>query len=196
MGKKVQISSRLKSAFRAIIKREKKLSLKLRPEVLLSGNVPKPMHGVAPRVVLGKKWWDETRKAAYQSTGRHCVACGVHESNAPYRRWLEGHELYEVDYLLGRMTYLETVPLCHACHCFIHDGRLLSLLEKGEISRAKYDTIIAHGEAVLRKAGLQRQGYDGPFAEWSDWRLVVNGEEYPPKFKSLEDWIEHFDHAE
>lgn len=163
----------------------------LRPEVLLHPNVPKPMHGVAPRVILGRAWWDATRKAAYASTDYHCVACGVHKTCAAFHRWLEGHELYEIDYRRGRMTYVETVPLCHACHAFIHCGRLKAMLDKGEVTKQKHDEIMAHGRRALREAGLRkRTGEDEvKLAAWHRWRLVLDGAEHPPKFKSLRDWM-------
>jgi hypothetical protein len=178
---------------------------RLRPEILLGDNIPKPMHGVAPREILGSSWWNQTRKAAYASTNFHCNACGVHKSQARFRKWLEGHELYEVNYLRGKMIYIETVPLCIACHSYVHDGRLRALLEKKEVSHQKFVAIIRHGEDVLKAAGLSRLSYeereqalnerllDGEVAPWSSWRLVLFGEEYPPKFKSEVQWRRAFE---
>ena len=51
-------------------------SYKLRPELLLHPNIPKVLHGVAPRVVLGAKWWDAERRACYERAelkGDTCV---------------------------------------------------------------------------------------------------------------------------
>ena len=162
----------------------------MRPEVLLHPNVPKPLHGVAPRVILGRAWWDATRQAAYESTDFHCVACGVHKTCAAFYPWLEGHELYEIDYRRGRMTYVETVPLCHACHSFIHCGRLKALFDKGEVTKVKFSAVMVHGQRVLREAGIKpRQDDEVKMAAWSKWRLVLNGESYPPKFKSYKEWL-------
>lgn len=162
---------------------------RLRPTVLLCEPVPKPMNGVAPRVVLGRKWWDETRKAACLSTDDHCIACGVWKGAALFHRWLEGHEVYQIDHLMGRMVYVETVPLCNACHSFIHLNRLMAMLRKKKVTQIKFDLIVRHGESVLRKAKLQRaELYDGPMAEWKKWRLVVNGKEYPPLYKNEKEW--------
>lgn len=173
--------------------------LVLRPDILLGHNIPQPLHGVAPRVVLGTSWWNKTRQEAYRSTDYHCFSCGVHKTRAKLRQWLEGHELYEIDYAKGRAKYLETVPLCHCCHNFIHDGRLLAMLEKGEIHHSKYVTIIQHGEEVLCKAGLKRLSLverdrlilEGELMEWSKWRLRIGRNLYQPRFKSLEEWKEH-----
>jgi hypothetical protein len=159
-----------------------------RPEVLLSKQIPKPCHQLNPRTVLGSAWWDETRKAAYASTNHHCVACGSYH---PSR--LEGHELYEIDYTAGRMVYVETVPLCHLCHCYVHPGRLQSLLDKGEVSQEKFTRVMLHGDQAIRQAGLRRsEPYEGPFAEWGKWRLVCNGREYEPVFKTYESWLKKF----
>lgn len=177
-----------------------KAPLRLRPEILLCPNVPKPMHGVAPRVVLGEKWWRETRQAAYKSTSYHCLACGVYKMDAKHRQWMEGHELYSIDYAKGRAVYLETVPLCHFCHNYIHDGRLQALLDKGQITHSKYASIIQHGDAVLLRAGLVKPRHseresrieleiqEGRVAPWGDWRMVINGVEYPPKYATIEEW--------
>lgn len=164
----------------------------LRPEVLLSVNIPKPMHGTAPRAVLGQSWWDKERKAAYKSTDFHCVACGVAKHKARNRQWLEGHELYEVDYVKGTMKYLETIPLCHFCHNFIHSGRMKALLDSGKLHQAKYAAIVQHGDRVLAAAGLKRlTPYEGSFAGWSSWRLVIGRKKYKGLFKNEAEWVEY-----
>lgn len=154
-----------------------------RPEILLLPPIPEPMHGMAPRVVLGPRWWNATRLAAYKSTNYHCLACGIFKTDARGRRWLEGHEVYEIDYLLGRMVYVETVPLCHYCHNFCHPSRMRALLEANGMTHAKYAAIVQHGEAVLRAANLNKPDYSNPTtnADPEDWRLVVDGVEYARK---------------
>lgn len=162
---------------------------KIRPELLLMPNVPKPLHGLAPRTVLGPVWWERIRLAAYRSVGFRCAACGIHKSEAEEHRWLEAHEVYDIDYPRGTAVYVETVPLCHYCHNFIHDGRLLVLARTGQISREKYDAVMEHGRRVLRKAGLRKKPVRPKrIARWNLWRLVVNGVEYPGRFKDAEDW--------
>ena len=162
------------------------------PRILLCPQVPKPLHQVCPRTILGQKWWDKTRKEAYASTDWHCEACGVFKLDAKGRPWLEGHELYKINYLVGLMTYVRAIPLCHYCHNYIHVGRLNALLEKGEIHHAKYVAIIQHGDAVLTSVGERRlepleQG-KGKIAPWAKWRLLLEGKKYPPKFPNYEEW--------
>lgn len=159
----------------------------LRPEVLTHGPIPFPMHGLAPRVVLGEAWWRKARNAAYRSTSFHCIACGVPKEKAD-RRQLEAHEVYEIDWLMGRMHYEETVPVCPFCHGFIHSGRLRALLEKRLVTAQRYASIIQHGEAILEKHGLEVKDYRGPQADWGDWRLVIDGKEYPPLYSCFDEY--------
>jgi hypothetical protein len=159
------------------------------PTVLLHPQIPQPLHGLAPRTILGGKWWDVTRKAAYRSTNFHCLACGIPKALAKSRNWLEGHETYEIDYLMGRMTYVRTVALCHFCHSYIHNGRLKWLLESGKVHQAKYVAIIQHGDSILFNAKLKRpEPYTGPTVEWKEWRLILDGKEYKPLYKNFEQW--------
>lgn len=160
------------------------------PYILLHPNIPKPMHGMAPRVVLGQSWWNKERKLAYASLDFHCEACGVHKTEAKYKQWLEGHEVYQINYPLGRMVYVRTAPLCHYCHSYIHRGRLEWLLQTRMINYQKFAAIIQHGDRVLGASKLSPKiDYVGPIADWENWRLVVNGKEYLPKFKNEAEWL-------
>ncbi len=174
--------------------------LDLQPEILLHPNIPRPLHQVAPRNILGNKWWAKEKKAAAASTNNHCRSCGVHKSRARARQWIEGHEIYTIDYEAGTATYEETVPLCHYCHNFIHDGRMLSLLQQNKFPAQKYAAIIQHGDRVLSQAGLARPPLNerehqiqllankGVLAPWDSWRLILFGRQYPPKYKNEREW--------
>jgi len=156
-----------------------------RPEVLLDPPIPVPLSGTAPRVVMGEAWWNEVKVKARDSTDYHCIAC---KDFAIGR--LECHERYEIDWLLGRSTYVETVPLCGKCHGFIHPGFLRSLVEKGVISRQEMEDILERGRSILREVGLERpddkRHRSWSSVEWQEWRLVVEGREFPPLYESLE----------
>ena len=52
-------------------------------------NIPLPLHGLAPRVIKGQKWWSDTKKEAKAKLNQHCWACGVHKYDALSHRWLE-----------------------------------------------------------------------------------------------------------
>lgn len=166
------------------------------PQLLLAPNIPKPLHEVAPRNVLGINWWNRERRACYVSTAFRCLACGVPKYCASYHQWLEAHETYSINYQLGRAVYTGAKPLCHLCHNSIHDGRLQALLDQGKIHHAKYVAVIQHRDKVLAEAGLYKPSLEERakqlagtrMAPWGEWRLVVNGVEYPPKYKSYQAW--------
>tara|TARA_R110002110_G_scaffold13929_4_gene66128 strand:+ start:3748 stop:4272 length:525 start_codon:yes stop_codon:yes gene_type:complete len=165
-------------------------SWKLKPEILTSDNIPVPMHGMAPRIVLGQPWWDKERRKAYKSTNYRCQACGVHKTKARDRKWLEGHEVYKIDYSKGLMTYLFTMPLCHYCHNYIHDGRMRALLGENKLPHNKYVAIVQHGDAILKEYNLERLSLvqreqkivdkmrKGTFARPETWKLIIDGIRY------------------
>jgi hypothetical protein len=160
-----------------------------RPEVLAAPAIPLPMHGMAPRIVLGQDWWDRERKAAFHRTCQHCVACGAGRKEPGRCQVLSGHECYAIDWERGRMTYVETVPLCERCHSFVHPGYLEVRLVKGEISAEEYAAIMVHGWSLLLAAKVVRIPHRGQAAAWSRWRLVIDGKLYPPLYATRADWL-------
>ena len=160
----------------------------VRPPIILHPNIPKPLHRVAPRSILGKEWWDEQRQKAYEENNFCCWACGISKTKAKYHKWLEAHEFYEINYAEGWMKMVEIVALCHSCHNFIHSGRLESMLNKGEIDQKKYNDIMEHGQQIIDKFGLLRPSEPTEFAEWGKWRLVLKGKEYPTPYTDEADW--------
>lgn len=177
---------------------------KRKPELLLCPRTPEPLHGLVPRNILGPAWWNKTRKESYESTNQHCEACGVHKSNAKSKKWLEGHELYDIDYQKGLSVYVRTVPLCHYCHNYIHCGRMWTLLNQGRLNHYKYSAILNHGDTVLSKVGLVKPSIEeqnrqltlmrmnGEYADWKYWRLSLFGVEYPSLYKSEKDYIQYW----
>lgn len=186
--------------------------LELKPEILTQPNVPKPLHGVAPRTIMGQEWWDKTRKEVYASTDFHCKACGVAKANAKGPKWLEAHEFWEIDYDNGSASISEIYPLCHYCHNFIHSGRLTEIVDI-EKSENEVKDILEHGFNVLAKAGLKGnpvtfelaervgaktygvEAYEAQESpvEWGDWYLEFNGAKHHSKFKDIEAWREHYE---
>ena len=165
---------------------------KLRPEILLHPNIPKPLHGLAPRNILGQEWWDMQRKAAYAKTGDRCAACGVHKSEAEYHKWVEAHELYDINYKKGLMTFKEVVALCHSCHNFIHSGRMGMMVQQGTMDANKMIDILNRGEEILIKNKLKHPKDPKYVAEWDKWRLVLNGKKYKGKFETYDDWYDFY----
>lgn len=193
--------------------------LDLRPKLLLHPNLPMPLHGLNPRTLKGQPWWNEKRQEAYAKNDYHCWACGTHKSEAKFHSWLEAHEDYSIDYTIGRMEIREITSLCHACHNFIHSGRMYNMLEAGATSRTYVEAVLKHGIGVLQSAKLPMNGHALTVCEmtglayyqasavclehgvkevptskvaWSDWRMVLDGVEYAPLWKNEQEHAEHY----
>lgn len=190
--------------------------LVLKPEILTQPNIPKPLHGIAPRTIKGQAWWDAIRQEVYRKTDYHCIACGVSKENARRHQWLEAHEFWNIDYNTGRCEVVSFEPLCHYCHNFIHSGRL-SMIMGTEVSMFETVNILEHGFKILSKNNLQAfpftiqfaksiaaktfgvSGYDIDFNQnlkWSDFKLVFEGKEYKSKFNSQHEWAEFYNNKE
>ena len=167
----------------------------LMPEILLHPNIPKPLHGINPRSVHGKGWWDRVRQQVYAQHDFTCWACGVPKSRAKYHNWLEAHEIYKFDYAIGRVTFVRLCALCHACHNYIHDGRMLMLVSQGKMKETKRQEILAHGEEVLYKAGFDRtkpELPDTPEVPWGDWHMIIDEQKYYSCFSGYSEWLEFY----
>lgn len=179
----------------------------MKPEILTHPNIPKPLHGIAPRTIMGEDWWNKTRQEAYASTDYHCVACGVHKTDARVHQWLEAHEYWTINYKKGVCEVKSIEPLCHYCHNFIHSGRLAKIINN-EKTKKEIVEILEHGFKVLNnnnlkcfpgtlslanRLGVETYGveaYKIPKSniKWSEWKLIFLGKEYYSKFRDLDDW--------
>jgi len=192
----------------------------MRPELLTSPQIPKPLHGVNPRTILGQVWWDYERQAAYKTKDYHCWACGIHKTEALYRQHLEAHEDYDINWKTGEVKLREIVALCHSCHNFVHSGRLLWLYKSGQIDRSQIECILHHGFSVCQwggvtpfigayvtegqvngmsegealKFGREKGGWEPPamIAAWEQWHLVIDDKIYPTPYKDINEWREKY----
>jgi len=182
----------------------------MKPEILTHPNIPKPLHSMNPRNILGQEWWDKTRFEAQKRTNYTCSACGVKKTEAKKHQWLEGHEFFDIDYSTGRCEVISIEPLCHYCHSFIHSGRLKMIMGKDK-SMQEVIEILEHGFNILNKNNLK--AFPGTYdfakrigantfevepyeikgnADWQDYVLILEGKEYKSKFKTVADWQEYY----
>lgn len=176
-----------------------------RPDLLMQPQLVKPLHGLAPRTIMGQAWWNKTRQKCYAVNEYHCFACGIHKSNAKFHQWLEAHESYEIDFEKRQYRLIEIVALCHACHNFIHAGRLQAMYDKGAISEYKYREVHQWGNDILFFAGLDKSKawWTAPdihpkfFPElngtWEGWHLLFNGTKYYSRWKTYDEWKAFYD---
>ena len=174
------------------------------PSILQCPNVPKPMHGLAPREIMGRQWWDLKRKQVYASTNCHCKACGAAGR-------MEAHEFWKINYNIGECIITEIVPLCYECHNFIHSGRLLKvagtqipvqkcveILERGFKILAENDldcfeaALMAAKELGAKTYKVKPYPLPDKELRWKDWYLVWNGKIYRSRFNDFEQWQDYY----
>lgn len=97
--------------------------------LLTMPNVPKPLHGLPPRVIMGKSTWDHVRKRCYFEAGYKCEICGCE----PPKGQLHAHELYSYDWKAGTGKFERCIAICKQDHDFIHSGRLITMLKNNNI---------------------------------------------------------------
>jgi hypothetical protein len=190
--------------------------MNLQPEILLHPNIPKPLHGLAPRTIKGDDWWNKERQKAYSKNNYKCWSCGIDKLQAKYHKWLEAHEIYKINYTIGEVKFIDICALCHSCHNFIHSGRLFSLYQKGEIKYDKIYDILKHGFDILKNTKLEINpfalrvakevneklhkeyskykiySYGICLAKWEDWYMLIDNKKYKGKFKTFEEWEEFY----
>jgi len=66
------------------------------------------------------------------------------------------------------------------------------MVRDGKETKRKFNAVMKHGRKVLREAKLKKRTYKGECEEWGKWRMVLQGREYPPVFKTYEDWSKAF----
>ena len=100
--------------------------------LLTMPNVPRPLHGMAPRTILGSEKWNEMRLNAYLQAKYRCEICDkTFQQNEPFKLPDHSvHELFSYDYEKGIGKFIRCVSLCQDCHDFIHSGRMLTLYKE------------------------------------------------------------------
>ena len=140
---------------------------------MLCFSIVKPLYGISPRTVFGNKAWQITRQHCYKKSGDRCQACGIHKSQAPFKKQVEAHEYYEIFWDDGCVTLREIVSLCPECHGVIHHRRRASMVKDGSMSKWYSDYVDNHGKRILTAAGLPLR-IDPPENKipWGEWYFL------------------------
>ena len=176
---------------------------KLDPTVLGQPNMPKALHGINPRTIMGASKW--RRFSLEQRTNRpYCTSCGKEGCV------LDLHESYTIQYSTRTITINDYVPLCKNCHSFIHSGLLQVLVaqKKTSVSTARlilssgFDICQTHKVKVFKgtvdfarslnvsTAGIR--SWSPPMYDegWGQWKLIFEEQEYLGLTK--EQWMKKY----
>lgn len=121
--------------------------------LLTMPNVPRPLHGLPPRKIMGQTEWDKMRKRCYYNAGYKCEVCGAE----PPKGKLHAHELYDIEYEKGTSTFRRCIAVCADCHNFIHSGRLVTLYKEGNplVPKEYLLNVVEKGFALIRDHNLE-----------------------------------------
>lgn len=91
--------------------------------LLTMSNIPRPLHLLAPRTIMGTTQWNKLRQDCYERCDYTCEACGAKCAKGK----CHAHEVYDIDFESCTATFNRAVGLCAACHVgFIHSGRAIT----------------------------------------------------------------------
>lgn len=162
--------------------------------ILGGPNLPKPLHGCAPRVYMGAQTWDRLRKRTYYMAKYKCQICGADCSDPGS---MDAHELYTIDYEKGTSTFIKTVGICKACHNFYHSGRLITLFKRGVpfYSADVVLSIVEHGFKQIHEWNLNHPD-EQPLRAYGTFLEYLRQDSLGPKITELIDkyqikfWLE------
>ena len=66
------------------------------------------------------------------------------------------------------------------------------ILAEAGLPAFSFTVHLAHELGIDTHGVVQAATPDGETPAWEDWRLVWDGVEYPPKYKTYEEWKERF----
>jgi hypothetical protein len=167
----------------------------MKPIILCCPPVIPPLHGLNPRTIMGKEWWDIQRRKVYEANMYHCWACAKGNTR------LEAHEVYKYTFKKFEARMVMITALCWECHNFIHRGRLTSLVMEGKVPVEDLTRVENHGETLLINHELEDKYkemvdiYDSKMdyiiRNWSRWHLLIGNKKFYSKFKTVDEWERH-----
>lgn len=93
--------------------------------LLTMPNIPKPLHAVNPRLIMGDVAWSKVRKKAYYDAGYRSEISGELCATPGS---LHAHEVYDINYVTGICTFKRVCAITPLEHVyFIHSGRALTM---------------------------------------------------------------------
>ena len=116
-------------------------------------NIPKPLHGINPRMIMGEDNWDQLRMKCYIDSSYKCEICGKLLDD----KTIQLHELYKVSRKEKYALFERFIPVCILCHNGIHSGRAISLYRNNNtiFTKAYILTIADHCFSLISNYNKQ-----------------------------------------
>lgn len=150
--------------------------------LLTMPNIPKPMHGLAPRIIMGEAAWTKVRKKAYfdagyrsEISGKLCAEPGS----------LHAHEVYDINYKTGLCTFKRVCAITPQEHVyFIHSGRMLTLW-KGKNPMYTTEKVLAGVENGFKLIYEWNKTHKQKLRVYSTFLDYLSHEELRPSMEAL-----------
>ena len=128
--------------------------------IIAMPNVPAPLHGQAPRTLLGKSTWDHMRKYCYYNAGYKSQISGEDLDGTTNDKKCNAHELYSYDYVHGKAYFERAVCISPVEHNFIHSGRMLTMYKQGDPLTTAERVLegLEHGFEQIKKYNDEHKG--------------------------------------
>ncbi len=111
---------------------------------------------------MGQTKWNKIRQDVYRSTDYHCIACGVHKSEAKWPDRLEAHECYTIVSSAEFESFFATKDAewrsngvyAYLLEKLLQDGTRFTLVATPNVE-ASESQIVALAEAFGQEQGLE-----------------------------------------
>ena len=163
----------------------------LKPQVLGQPNIPKALHGINPRTIMGLTAWKRFSQIK-RVNEPYCHACGAENCI------LDLHEDYDICYSSLTMRIRDYVPLCKSCHSFIHSGLLRVLVAQRAVSKERAKQVLERGFELCKASNIKVfsgtiqlarelgmgdvmvKSWTPPMNSegWGQWKLIYEDTEY------------------
>lgn len=163
----------------------------VRPEILLQ-ELPKPLHTITPRFIMGGDKWSKAKRQAAASNNYCCWCCGVNINDTTPNR-LEGSPIIHTEFEWKIVYFRGVAAVCYKCNSFINLSSVRITEQKGLRESGFSQTIIHHGAAlvnVLQKIENINNAY--AINDFKNWRYNFDGVEYSSRFDSNDDYNAFF----
>ena len=150
--------------------------------VIAMPNIPRPLHLVNPRNLLGATTWNHMRRACYAKADMTCEICGKKQEPGH----CDAHEIYDIDYKKGTATFVKVVCLCRTCHRLgIHTGRCVTLHKEGNPLMPK-EALLEGAENAFTIISSYNQAHpDAPLRAYATWLEYLKCEDLKVPMEEL-----------
>ena len=159
--------------------------------IIAMPNVPTPLHGCAPRTLLGQSTWEHLRKRCYFDANYKSQISGEDlDGSIPSKR-CNAHELYSYDYTKGTAYFERAVCISPLEHNFIHSGRMLTMYKKGNPLMPKSYLLkaVENGFSIISKWN-KAHPKERPLRAYA---TLIDYAKIPELSKEIVDLIEKYD---